>query len=186
MRPAILRSSDQGFGVSARMPSVAPKSRAASSLSALLSMATTRAAPARRAPWMAFRPTPPAPITTTTSPGLISAVCTAAPSPVMTPQDRSDAASIGIPSGKGAIWLSSTTTRSAKAAQLRPCATALPSGRVRTGARLGGAAQRVGWPPAQGPQWPQDRISVTSTASPGFTRAAPGPTAETRPAASCP
>ena len=45
-----------------------------------------RSAPASRAPWMAFRPTPPQPITATVLPGSTLAVFMAAPSPVVAPQ----------------------------------------------------------------------------------------------------
>src|SRR2546423_1750911 len=48
---------------STSMPSVAPKSDARSSLLAIVSTATTRAAPAIADPWMTFRPTPPQRIT---------------------------------------------------------------------------------------------------------------------------
>ncbi len=42
-------------------------------------MATIRSAPAIRAPWMAFMPMPPTPMTTTVSPARTSAVWTALP-----------------------------------------------------------------------------------------------------------
>ena len=51
---------------------VAPNSMAFSRLKATGSTATMFFAPAAFAPWMAFEPMPPAPITTTVSPGFTS------------------------------------------------------------------------------------------------------------------
>lgn len=48
---------------------VAPNRRATASFSGLASTATIRVAPAIRAPWTTLSPIPPAPITTTLSPG---------------------------------------------------------------------------------------------------------------------
>ena len=62
--------------------SVAPMDRAASSLAAMWSTATMVEAPARRAPWITDRPTPPQPITATVEPGSTPAVCQTAPIPV--------------------------------------------------------------------------------------------------------
>lgn len=64
-----------------------------------------RRAPAIRAPWIAFRPTPPAPITTTSSPGRSWPAFTTAPMPVMTPQDNRLAEAMGRLSGIAATWL---------------------------------------------------------------------------------
>jgi hypothetical protein len=50
------------------------------------STTTTWLAPDRDAPCTAFMPTPPAPITSTTSPGRTSAAVVADPNPVCTPQ----------------------------------------------------------------------------------------------------
>ena len=55
-------------------------------------------APASRAPWIAPLPIPPQPITTTVSPGLTSAVLTADPQPVVTPQPKRQARERGISS----------------------------------------------------------------------------------------
>jgi hypothetical protein len=57
-----------------------------------------RAAPARAAPWMTLRPTPPQPQTATTSPGCTLAVLIAAPTPVMTPHPTRQARSSGASS----------------------------------------------------------------------------------------
>jgi hypothetical protein len=105
----------QGCPVEARTPSVAPKVRASSSFEGTMSTATMRRAPAMRAPWIALSPTPPAPITTTSWPGRTCAELTTAPTPVITPQASSEAASGEIASATGTIWERSTTTRSAKA-----------------------------------------------------------------------
>ena len=64
-----------------------------------MSTAMIGAAPATRAPWMLFSPTPPQPITTTLDPVPTAAVLTTAPIPVMTPQAISEALSSGISRG---------------------------------------------------------------------------------------
>ena len=64
-RPIFFMASRYGRLAVAKTPSVAPKLLAISSFSSVMSTATIRRAPAIRAPWMAFKPTPPAPITTT-------------------------------------------------------------------------------------------------------------------------
>src|SRR5258708_2284541 len=65
---------------------VAPSGSARARLAATGSPAMIAVAPACRAPCTALRPIPPAPITTTVSPGRVPAVRTAAPQPVITPQ----------------------------------------------------------------------------------------------------
>ncbi len=60
------------------------------------SITMTRLAPAAAAPWTAFMPTPPAPMTTTFSPGRTSATLVAEPQPVVTPQPTSAASSSGM------------------------------------------------------------------------------------------
>ena len=146
-----------------------------------------RPAPASAAPWMAFSPTPPAPITATLAPGRSRAAFTTAPTPVMTPQASRHARSGARSSGSRTNWLASTTTASAKAAVFMPWASGAPAAsRSGLGPWSQAWAQEVGAPPAQAGQPPQDRISVTSTASPGVNPRTPGPTAVTRPAASWP
>ena len=136
---------------------------------------------------MAFSPTPPAPITATRAPGRRRAVFTTAPTPVITPQARRQASSAGRSSGSATSWLASTTTASAKAAVFMPCATAAPpASRSGEGPASQAWSQEVGAPPAQAGQWPQARISVTSTRSPAAKPRTPAPTAVTRPAASWP
>src|SRR5581483_11686086 len=57
--------------------------------------AMIRAAPASRAPWIAAKPTPPQPITSTLSPGRTTALRSTAPTPVVTPHPSSAARSSG-------------------------------------------------------------------------------------------
>ena len=59
-------------------------------------MAMMRSAPAMRAPWITFRPTPPQPNTATDEPGSTFAVLNTAPTPVVTAQPTSAARSSGI------------------------------------------------------------------------------------------
>ena len=73
-------------------PWVAPIFRARSIFDWLGSIAMTARAPASAAPWIAPEPTPPQPITTTTSPGFTSPRSTAEPKPVEMPQQISAAA----------------------------------------------------------------------------------------------
>src|SRR6056297_9399 len=94
---------------------------------------------------MALRPTPPAPMTTTLSPGFTLAVLIAAPTPVGTPQARRQATSDGISSPMGAVWLASTTTASAKAPQFIALTTGLPSEVVRPWASGVLPPQYIGW-----------------------------------------
>ena len=74
---------------------MAPKSLAISSLAAIVSTATIIVAPAFTQPWIALRPTPPAPNTTQTEPGSTLAVLHTAPQPVITPQPISAQRSSG-------------------------------------------------------------------------------------------
>ena len=137
-RPSAAQAARQGLPSPAGTASVAPNSRAASSLPATRSTATIRRAPAMRAPWMALSPTPPAPITTTSCPGRTRAALTAAPTPVTTPQDSRHAASIGMSSGIRATWDAWTVTASAKAPESIAWCTGAPSGVVS------------GWPGSRG------------------------------------
>ena len=127
IRPQLVCVIVTAFASLASTVSVAPNVRASSSFDASRSTAMMRSAPASRAPWIAFRPTPPAPMTTTSSPARTLAAFTAAPTPVMTPHVKSEAMSSGISSGTGAIWEVSTTTFSAKAPQFMAWKTYVPS-----------------------------------------------------------
>ena len=71
-------------------------SRPSASFPSTMSMAMIRSAPECLAPWITLRPTPPQPITATVSPLRMSAVFTAAPKPVRTPQPMSAAAVSGM------------------------------------------------------------------------------------------
>ncbi len=144
---------------------MAPKRLAASSFPGTRSTAMMVRAPDRAAPWMLFRPTPPAPMTTAVSPGRSRAVLVTAPSPVITPQARRAALSNGTSFAIATACEAWTTTLCAKAAVLTPCVTGCPerslSGeRASSGSRV---SQVTGMPPAQDGQCPQERISVTTT-----------------------
>ena len=116
------------------------------------------------------------------------AVFTTAPSPVMTPQASSEALSSGTSFGIATACEDSTTTCSAKAPVRSPCTIAAPSpeesGLASSSGKL--VSQATGAPWAQKWHWPQARISVTTTWSPGLTFETPAPTASTTPAASWP
>ena len=170
------------------MVAVAPKIRAASSLAATTSIATIGFAPESAAPWMQLSPTPPVPITTALSPGLTSAVFTTAPTPVITPQPRSEPVTKSTSSGRGAIWEWWTSTCSAKPPAFRPCSTGAPWA-SRSGARaLSGTnpSQSTNAPSVQARHVPHERISVTTARSPTEMPRTPGPSARTTPATSCP
>jgi hypothetical protein len=65
-RPRMSWTARQGLSVEARTPSVAPKAKRVVELGGHhVHRDDLRAAPAIRAPWIAFSPTPPAPMTTT-------------------------------------------------------------------------------------------------------------------------
>ena len=87
-----------GSPVDASTMCVAPSSRAVASLLSTTSTAMIMPAPAMRAPWIAARPTPPAPNTATVAPGSTRAVLSTAPTPVVTPQPISAARSSGMSS----------------------------------------------------------------------------------------
>ena len=82
----------------------------------------------------------------------------------------------------------STSAYSAKAAVRIPCAIGRPpaslSGLSSSSGKV--APQVTGCPARQPWQWPHERISVTTTGSPGETEATPLPTRLTMPAASWP
>ena len=93
----------------ARIVSVAPSSRASSSFTGSMSIATMRLAAAIAAPCTMFRPTPPQPTTATVSPGRTFAVLSTAPTPVMTAQPIS-ASSISGRSSSTLIAVCAGTT----------------------------------------------------------------------------
>src|SRR6202161_4554093 len=95
---------------------VAPNSRSRGNLDSTGSTTTISPAPARRAPWTAAAPTPPAPTTRTVEPGVTWAVLMTAPTPVMTAQLTSEATSNGTPSPtNGTTLVDGSTTSSAQA-----------------------------------------------------------------------
>ena len=167
---------------------MAPKLRATGSFRATMSTATMGVAPASAAPWIAFTPTPPAPMTTALLPGVSWAVLRTAPTPVMTPQARRHARSSPRSAGMTTSCDWSTTTDSANPATRMPALSGWP---VRLWSRCSVMSancpsQRYAAPVRQGPQPPQVRRSETTTRSPGRTRVTPGPTSLTTPAASWP
>ena len=89
-----------------------------------------RDAPAIRAPWSTDWPTPPQPITVTVEPGLMPAVFSAAPTPVVTPQPMSASCSDGRSVSTFTNIDSSTVISSAKVPRPLIPMTLLPSGRV--------------------------------------------------------
>ena len=93
----------------ARMPSVAPTSRATSSLAATRSIATIRAAPARTAPMTHDRPDAAEADDRDLAPAGTSAVLRTAPTPVETQQPMSAATAGSTPSGSGMAAASGTT-----------------------------------------------------------------------------
>src|SRR5690606_23302047 len=88
---------------------VAPNSLAFSRLNSTGSTTTTRSAPAIAAPCTALLPTPPDPYTTTVSPALTPARCTADPQPVGTPHPITAPTSNGRSSGTSTTEYSDTT-----------------------------------------------------------------------------
>ena len=89
--------------------SVAPNWRPRASLSATVSTATMRVAPAIRRPWITLRPTPPTPNTAAVSPGRTRARLSTAPTPVSTPQPMRQAEVRGTSLGMRTAWTSRTT-----------------------------------------------------------------------------
>ncbi len=110
----------------------------------------TAAAPAAAAAWTTLSPTPPAPITTTRSPAATRALCSTAPTPVMTAQAMTDAVVNPTPSGTATTCEAWTTTSSANAPQRMPCRARRPSARriglVSSSRKV--AVHRVGSPAA--------------------------------------
>ena len=99
----------------------------------MVSMATMRPAPAMRAPWITFRPTPPQPNTATEAPGFTLAVLNTAPTPVVTAQPTSAARSSGT---AGSIFTRLSTCSTAYSAITPQPENTLsgfpPASRVRT------------------------------------------------------
>ena len=93
---------------------VAPSSRASSSRASSGSTTTIAAAPAIRAPWTQNWPTPPAPITSTVSPGSVRAANSTAPTPVIAAQPSSAASSSETPPPIGSAQRSVTVMRSCR------------------------------------------------------------------------
>ncbi len=92
-----------------------------------MSTAMIRPAPAMRAPWMTLRPTPPQPMTATVSPGEMSAVFMAAPTPVRTPQPMRAADCSGTSSGILTVLMAGTMASLAKVPQNAIWPSSVPS-----------------------------------------------------------
>ena len=88
-------------------------------------------APAWAAPWTAFIPIPPTPMTMTTSPARTSAERTADPHPVETPQLVRQATPKGTSSGHGIADWCETVEHWLKVATPAPWPTGWPSKRMR-------------------------------------------------------
>ena len=144
-------------------------------------------APASLAPWIALSPTPPAPITITSCPGFIFAAFTTAPIPVITPHAINAAASYEILLLTLTICDLSTTTFSANAPHAIACIN-VPPHEVLRGPLVPSYSVMhiVGWPCLQFIQFPQDRISVTTTRSPIARPSTLSPMLLILPDASCP
>ena len=185
--PNFLFTDFHGLLFVAKTPSVAPNSIAIFSFSSERSTATILRAPARRAPWIALSPTPPAPITTTSWPGFIFAAFTTAPIPVITPHAISAAVSYEIVLFTLTTCDLSTTTFSANAPHAIACINLSPF-KVFKGPLVPSYSvrQSVGCPCLQFMQSPQDRISVTTTLSPIDRPLMLSPMQLTSPEASCP
>jgi hypothetical protein len=107
-----------------------------------------RPAPAMRAPWIEFSPTPPQPTTATVSPSATRAVLVTAPKPVMTPQASSEATGKAMSRDTFTAWLVNQAF-SAKAPVRNAWKTAPPSA-----SRMGPAASR-GNTSSQVMAWPR-------------------------------
>ena len=102
-------------------------------------------APATRAPWMQFSPTPPQPNTATVLPARTRAVLTAAPKPVITPQPISAACAKGISLGMTTGATAGTMVWVAKVpVSVKRCSRSPPT--VPRWPVEGGARQQLGQP----------------------------------------
>src|SRR6185437_1396029 len=166
--------------------SVAPNWRANGSLSATVSTATIRVAPAMRRPWMTLRPTPPTPNTAAVSPGRTRARLSTAPTPVSTPQPMRQADVSGTSFGIRTAWTSETTVSSEKTEVAAKLYAGCPSKVNGVPMFPRDRRQRVGWPVPQARQVPQLARVATTTWSPAFTDRTSEPAAWTTPAPSWP
>ena len=186
--PAVISASAAGRS-SGSTPWVAPKALARSSFPSCRSTATMTAAPAMRAPWMAATPTPPAPMTSTEDPGVIPAVLSAAPTPVVTPQPTRAATSSGTSSSIFTAAIPGTMVSSANVPQPVMAPTTV-SPRRNCGLALMAkkpSMHRLGWPrPVQYGQVPHGGEKAMMTWSPGATWVTPSPMSVTTPAPSWP
>ena len=151
--------------------SVAPRSPASASLSALKSTAITRDAPAAIAPSTAASPTPPSPTTATDCPARTPAVFTTAPTPVSTAQPNSAASCNGRSRSTLTSDRRETTAWVAKAEQPRwwrmgpepSCSRICPPSSVPAPLAAPPGAQSAGRPSAQGRHPPQLGMNTMTT-----------------------
>ena len=131
-------------------------------------------------------PMPPAPMTTTVSPGWTLARLSTAPAPVTTAQPMRQAASNGMSLSITTAWLSATTVRSVNTPALANWKAFSPptvNGRLSLPAV---SRQWVGWPRSQASHRPQLPSVVSTTWSPTCTLWTATPISSTTPAPSWP
>src|SRR2546430_2222636 len=147
-----------------------------------------RAAPAIRAPWITAWPTPPQPITATLDPGSTSAVLSAAPTPVVTPQPISASWSSGRSVSTFTACDSEIVIASENVPRPVKPGTGVPSARFARGTIITApvCSQRFDWPWTQYQQAPHAGTNVETTRSPVFTWLTSDPTQSTVPAPSWP
>ena len=141
--------------------------------------AITGAAPRSAAPWTAFRPTPPAPITTTSRRAPTRASLTTAPMPVMTRAGDQAGARVRDAGGIATACDACTTDLLGEGAAAQALDGARAAGEPDRGlARRAGTAPRTGpaAPSRQRAQSPQlrTRLTTTSLAGPRLRDARPG------------
>ena len=153
-------------------------------------------APAMRAAWTMFRPTPPQPSTATLSPARTCATLITEPTPVITPQPLIAATGKGTASGIGVTASLRTSARPDSVPMLKdrstgrprhvvPSAWACPrDGSITCAGRL--VSQRTVSPRWHWKHVPHGMHQLSTTRSPGATCVTPGPTWRTTPAPSWP
>ncbi len=152
------------------------------------STATMVEAPARRAPWITDRPTPPQPMTATVEPGSTPAVCQTAPIPVDKAHPTRAASSRGAARSTGTTWRSGTSVSSAKVAVPSPRMSFAPPTDAY-GPPSDSAIpvlHNMGCPARHQKHCRHGGIHVSTTWSPTATRVTAGPTSTTTPEPSWP
>ncbi len=194
IRPSVRSTSAPVASSALAKVCVAPNSIARSRLLPTGSITTTWRAPAAAAPCTAFMPTPPAPMTTTVSPGRTSATLVAEPQPVVTPQPTSAATSSGMSGSTLTSDASCTVMYGEKVPSRHIWMTRCPRAEIRKLPSLmlwpvsspAPRSQRFWCPLEHGGHTPQAGMNAVTTWSPSFSVVTPGPTLVTMPAPSCP